>query len=334
MLRCSSVRAKSTGPDNTDRVTRAGAADGKVDVLVVGSVNRDLVCRVETLPAPGETVLAREVSVGSGGKGGNQAVAASLLGARTALVARVGDDGDGHALTAVLAEAGVDAAEVATTDLRTGMAFVFVDAQGENSIVVAPGANELLDPASVEDAVRRRLTTAGVLVTQAEIPVPAFDAAIRTAAEMGCRVVVNLAPYRPVDGDVLALCDPLVVNESEASGLLGRQVRRVAGARDAVSDLLRRCGSVVVTVGGEGAVVADADGVHVVAAPQVDVVDSTGAGDAFTGAMAAALSAGHDLSSAVRIAVRAGAHAVTRPGAQGSFASAAELGIGRLRAGG
>jgi ribokinase len=124
----------------------------------------------------------------------------------------------------------------------------------------------------------------------------------------------------------------LVVNESEASGLLGRQVRRASGARGAAGDLMRRCRSVVVTVGGEGAVVADAHGVQVVAAPQVEVVDSTGAGDAFIGAMAAALSAGHDLPSAVRVAVRAGAHAVTRSGAQASFASAAELGIERLRA--
>jgi len=313
-------------------VTRQRAADSRVDVLVVGSVNRDHVCRVEALPAPGETVLGGEASVGSGGKGGNQAVAASLLGARTALVARVGDDPDGHALTAALAEAGVDATEVVAADASTGLAFVFVDVHGENSIVVAPGANALLEPASVDDAVRRRLAATGVLVTQAEIPVAAFDAAIRTAADVGCRAVVNLAPYRPVDEVVLALCDPLVVNESEASGLLGRQVRRASGARDAAGDLLRLCRSVVVTVGGEGAVVADADGVQVVAAPQVEVVDSTGAGDAFIGAMAAVLGAGHDLPAAVRIAVRAGAHAVTRPGAQASFASASELGIERLRA--
>ncbi len=294
---------------------------------MVGSVNRDHVCRVEGLPAPGETVLGGEASVGSGGKGGNQAVAASLLGARTALVARVGDDADGQALTAALAEAGVDTSEVAATDVRTGLAFVFVDAHGENSIVVAPGANALLDPASVDGAVRRRLSPSGVRVTQAEIPVAAFDAAIRAAVDVGCRAVVNLAPYRPVDAAVLALCDPLVVNESEASGLLGRQVRRASGALDAVADLLKLCRSVVVTVGGEGAVVADADGVDVVAAPQVEVVDSTGAGDAFIGAMAAALGAGQDLPAAVRVAVRAGAHSVTRPGAQASFASAAELGV-------
>ena len=300
-------------------------------MLVVGSVNRDHVCRVEALPAPGETVLGGEASVGSGGKGGNQAVAASLLGARTALVARVGDDSDGHALIAVLKEAGVDTTEVTATDVRTGMAFVFVDAHGENSIVVAPGANDRLDPASVDHAARRLLAVCGVLVTQAEIPVAAFEAAIRAAAEVGCRAVVNLAPYRPVDEAVLALCDPLVVNETEASGLLGRHVRGASVARDAAGDLLRRCRSVVVTVGGEGAVVADADGVQVVAAPPVDVVDSTGAGDAFIGALAAALSAGRDLPSAVRVAVRAGAHAVTRPGAQASFASASELGIAPLR---
>ena len=121
----------------------------RVDVLVVGSVNRDYVCRVEALPAPGQTVLGGEASVGSGGKGGNQAVAASLLGARTALVARVGDDSDGRALAANLAEAGVDISDLTATGARTGMAFVLVDAHGENSIVVAPGANELLDPASV-----------------------------------------------------------------------------------------------------------------------------------------------------------------------------------------
>jgi ribokinase len=289
---------------------------GRVDVLVVGSVNRDYVCGVDALPAPGQTVLANDASVGSGGKGGNQAVAASMLGARTALVARVGRDDDGRALAADLAEARVDTAGVTATDARTGMAFVMVDAQGENSIVVAPGANQRLDPVSVARAVRQRLAPGGVLATQAEIPGPAFDAAVRTAGQVGCRAVVNLAPYRPVDEAVLALCDPLVVNESEASGLLGRRVRRVSGARDAVADLLRLCRSVVVTVGAEGAVVASSGGVETIRAQQVEVVDATGAGDAFTGALAAGLSARHGLLAAVRIAVRAGTHAVTRPGAQ------------------
>ena len=134
----------------------------EVDVLVVGSVNRDYVCRVEALPTPGQTVLGGELSVGSGGKGGNQAVAASMLGARTALVARVGDDDDGRAVAADLAEARVDTAGLEATDARTGMAIVVVDAHGENSIIVSPGANGRLEPASVARAVRQRLVASVV----------------------------------------------------------------------------------------------------------------------------------------------------------------------------
>jgi ribokinase len=304
----------------------------QVDVLVVGSVNRDYVCRVGLLPGPGETVLSGDAWVGSGGKGGNQAVASSLLGARTALVARVGRDDDGRALAQDLAAAWVDTSEVLPTAARTGLAFVMVDATGENSIVVASGANDLLEPSTTARAVRSMLPPGGVLVTQAEIPVAAFDAAVRAAGEVGCRAVVNLAPYRPVDDDVLALCDPLVVNESEASSLLGRRVRGPADAHVAAAELAGRCRSVVVTIGAQGAVVARADLVEQVAAERVQVVDTTGAGDAFTGALAAALSAGRDLVEAVRIGVRAGSFAVQRHGAQASFPRGTDLGVGPLHA--
>jgi ribokinase len=301
------------------------------DVVVVGSVNRDYVCRVEALPAPGETVLGGEASVGSGGKGGNQAVAASLLGACTALVARTGDDDDGRALLADLAAAGVDTGEVvALPDLRTGMAFVMVDAAGENSIVVAPGANERLEPGLTAHAVHRLLGPSGVMVTQAEIPGPALEAAVLAATSVGARAVVNLAPFRPVSTGVLALCDPLVVNESEVSGLLGREVRGTEGARAAVAELRGRVRSVVVTVGAAGAVVGCGEEVDHVPAEAAEPVDTTGAGDAFTGALAAALSAGHELVAAVRIGVRAGTYAVGRPGAQASFPSASALGLGPL----
>lgn len=299
----------------------------QVDVVVVGSVNRDYVCRVDVLPAPGETVLGGQASVGSGGKGGNQAVASSLLGARTAIVARVGRDDDGRALAKDLADAWVDTTEMAATGTRTGMAFVMVDARGENSIVVAPGANDLLEARTTARAVRELLAPSGVVVTQAEIPEAAFDAAVRAAGEVGARAVVNLAPYRPIAEDVLALCDPLVVNESEASGLLGREVRGVEQARRAVEELLGRCRSVVVTIGAAGAVVGQASGVEVVPTERVTAVDTTGAGDAFTGALAAALGAGCELVEAVRIGVRAGTWAVCRPGAQASFPRAAEIGV-------
>jgi ribokinase len=301
------------------------------DVVVVGSVNRDYVCRADVLPAPGETVLGGEAFVGSGGKGGNQAVAASLLGARTAVVARVGKDDDGRALLADLATAWVDTVEVVPlNDVRTGMAFVMVDAHGQNSIVVAPGANELLEARTTGRAVRRLLGPGGVMVTQAEIPVPAFEAAIAAAAEVGCRAVVNLAPYRPIGDDLLAHCDPLVVNESEASGLLGREVRGREQAIAAAREISGRVGSVVVTVGADGAVVATGDRVDHVPAEAADVVDTTGAGDAFTGALAAALSAGRSLVDAVGIGVRAGTYAVARRGAQASFPRGSALGLGSL----
>jgi ribokinase len=303
----------------------------RVDVVVVGSVNRDYVCRMAMLPEPGETVLGGEASVGSGGKGGNQAVAASLLGARTALVARVGRDDDARALMEDLADAWVDTTEVLPTAARTGLAFVMVDATGENSIVVAPGANELLEQRTTSRAVRELIRPPGVMVTQAEIPEDAFAAAVRAADEIGCRAVVNLAPFRPLPADLLALCDPLVVNESEAGRLLGRSVRGAEAARVAVAELAVRCRSVVVTIGAEGAVVGDGDGVEHVAAERVAVVDTTGAGDAFTGALAAALSTGAGLVDAVRLGVRAGTFAVQRHGAQASFARGAELGPGPMR---
>jgi ribokinase len=305
----------------------------RADVVVVGSVNRDYVCRVDTLPVPGETILGGEASVGSGGKGGNQAVAASRLGARTALVARVGRDNDGQVLVDELDAAGVDTRHVVATEARTGMAFVIVDARGENSIVVAPGANERLEAEAAADGVRQVLSRRGVLVTQAEIPEETSAAAVLAAAEAGCRVVVNLAPYRPIDEHLLAHCDPLVVNEAEAGGLLAREVRGTGQARDAVAELAGRARSAVVTVGAEGAVVGQADRVEHVPVDSVQAVDTTGAGDAFTGALAAALSAECDLLEAVRVGVRAAAYAVARPGAQASFPTATDLGFRPFRAG-
>jgi ribokinase len=305
----------------------------RADVVVVGSVNRDYLCRVEVLPTPGQTVLGGEASVFSGGKGGNQAVAASLLGARTALVARVGADDDGRAVTSDLANAGVDTSQVVATDTRTGMAFVMVDASGENSIVVAPGANAVLDGPATAQAVGALLSPAGVVVTQAEIPVPAFEAAVLAAEEAGCRAVVNLAPYRPIADGVLALCDPLVVNESEASGLLRRDIAGAEQARTAAADLLGGCRSVVITIGEGGALVGRRERqpeVELIPAERVEVVDTTGAGDAFTGALAAALSAGSGLVEAARVGVRAGTYAVRAAGAQPSFPTATLLGLGPL----
>lgn len=300
--------------------------DPPARVVVVGSVNQDYLCSTPRLPAPGETVLGGTVVVASGGKGGNQAVAAARVGVPTALVACVGDDPDGAAITAALARSGVDTRGVTVMPrVRTGLAFVFVNGDGENSIVVAPGANSHLTSAGTTTALHERLTPGAVLVTQAEIPEAVIATAIATADELGCRVVLNLAPFRSMDGEVLSRCDPLVLNAGEAGALLERSVESAEDARTACGELRRRARSVVVTLGGAGAVVGDSERLEHVGAPAVDVVDSTGAGDAFTGVLAASLARGHDLVSAVRLGVAAGSYAVGRLGAQSSYPTQAQL---------
>ncbi|MGI8434426.1 MAG: ribokinase [Nocardioidaceae bacterium] len=289
-------------------------------VLVVGSANRDYVSTLDRLPRPGETVLGADLTVSSGGKGANQAVAAATYGARCALVACVGDDADGRALVASLVASKVEVNEVATVgDVRTGAAFVLVTRGGENSIVVAPGANSRLRPGVAAAAVERLASSFGVVVAQAEIPVDTLAAALRAADAHGVRAVLNLAPFVELPAEVVALADPLVVNETEAGALLGRDVDGVTGALEAAASLVARARSVVVTLGPQGAVVVAARNVDHVAAYPVDVVDSTGAGDAFTGVLAAALSFGDDLLGAVRCGVAAGTIAVGHRGAQASL---------------
>ncbi|HEY7045333.1 MAG TPA: ribokinase [Nocardioidaceae bacterium] len=304
----------------------SGRSDRRCDVVVVGSVNRDYVCSSDRLPASGETVLGGEVTVGSGGKGGNQAVSAAYWGATTAIVGCVGGDADGEALRADLEAAGVDTSALTVlSDVRTGCAFVFVAPDGENAIVVAPGANGRVDPANVHAATRRLLRPGGVVVTQAEIPAPAAAAGVAAAAEIGARAIVNLAPYRNTEAGLLQLADPLVVNESEAAGLLGSRIEDVAEARAAAQELARRTRSVVITLGPSGAVLADGVETLHVPAEERAAVDTTGAGDAFTGVVAAALAGGDDLATAVRWGVAAGTYAVGGHGAQASFPRRADI---------
>jgi ribokinase len=294
------------------------------DLLVVGSANADLVIHVDRRPAAGETVLGSDLATHPGGKGANQAVAAARLGARTALLARVGDDAHGRLLTGSLRSAGVDTTGVLTGDAPTGVALITVDPSGDNSIVVSPGANARLTAADVTGA-RELLAAARVVSLQLEIPLESVAAAVATATEAGTRVVLNPSPPAALPREVLAGCDPLVVNEHEARFLLG------AGAGDtpeawAAGLLALGPRSVVVTLGAGGALVATAGGTVHVPSPRVEAVDTTGAGDSFTGALSWRLGAGDDLETAVRFAVRVGAVAVTKPGAQESFPTLEEVG--------
>ncbi|MCO5991812.1 ribokinase [Actinoallomurus rhizosphaericola] len=289
--------------------------DKTYDVLVVGSVNADLVVRVDRRPAAGETVLGSDLATYPGGKGANQAVAAARLGGRVAFLGRVGTDGQGDFLRNALRGDGVDIAHLITTPGPSGVALITVGPEGDNSIIVSPGANGRVTEEDVA-AAGPLFAAASVVSLQMEVPLDAVLAAARAAEGAGARVVFNLSPPAAVPDELLALCDPLVVNEHEAAFL---------GASDPVGLLARGPRSVVITKGADGAIVADADGVTEVPSPRVEAVDTTGAGDAFTGALSWRLARGDALADAARFAARVGAAAVRVAGAQSSFPRPADL---------
>jgi ribokinase len=290
------------------------------DVFVLGSINQDFVLKVERRPEPGETVTNAELSTHNGGKGANQAAAAALLGTSVTMLGRVGDDEFGEPLVQALREKGIDTSLVERASGKsTGAAFITVTPDGENAITVAPGANRSLSPGDVEAAVEA-IGEARVFVAQMEVPVQTVLRAVEISAEKGTRALVNLAPTFEVPRELLEKLDPLVVNEHEAAFLLGREVEGVKGALSAAPELLSAGPrSAVITIGENGAVLADGESVEHLPAPEVDVVDTTGAGDAFVGALATQIARGASLQEAVAYAVRAGAAAVTKEGAQGAL---------------
>jgi ribokinase len=290
------------------------------DVFVVGSINQDFVLSVDRRPEPGETVTEAQLSKGNGGKGANQAAAAALLGASVAFLGRVGDDGFGEPLIEALADKGVDTGLIeASPGSFTGTAFITLTPDGENAITVAPGANRSLSVEDVDDA-SDAIGDAQVMVAQMEVPFEVVLRAVEVAARRGTRALVNLAPTREVPQKLLEKLDPLVVNEHEAAFLLGEKVEGVEGALAAAPELLALGPkAVVITLGREGAVFSDGESTQHVTSPEVEVVDTTGAGDAFVGALAAKLAKDDSLQDAVAYAVRAGAAAVTREGAQGAL---------------
>ncbi|MFF0185921.1 ribokinase [Streptomyces sp. NPDC005244] len=293
------------------------------DLLVVGSANADLVVRVERRPAAGETVLGSDLVVHPGGKGANQAVAAARLGARTALLARVGDDGYGRLLLDAQRAAGVDTVGVLVGGAPTGVALITVDPSGDNSIVVSPGANGRLAPEDVR-AAGSLFAASRVVSAQLEIPLETVVEVVRSLAA-GSRLVLNPSPPRPLPAEVLAACDPLIVNEHEARVIAGDDL---GDSPEDWATALLALGprSVVITLGAAGALVAERAGARVlVPSVRVAAVDTTGAGDAFTAALAWRLGLGEPLPEAAGYAARVGAAAVTRAGAQESFPTAEEV---------
>jgi ribokinase len=289
---------------------------GRGAVVVVGSINVDLVVRVAHLPAPGETVSGGTFARHFGGKGANQAVAAARLGAAVTMVGAVGDDAFGAESLADLAAEGIEVGHVSVLPgVPTGVALIAVGERGENQIAVASGANSGLDGAAVQAALNGVAGNA-VLLTNFEVPDAAVVAAARVAAARGWQIVVNPAPARALPAELLAAHPILVPNLGEAHVLSG-----VADARVAAGWLVEQTAApVIVTLGGDGALLRQPNGELVrIAAPRVEVADTTGAGDTFTGALAAELAHGAPIADAARFAAVAAALSVTMAGARGGM---------------
>lgn len=301
-----------------------GAAPGRV--VVVASVNVDLVVTVDHLPQPGETVTGGRFARHHGGKGGNQAVAAARLGAATAFIGAVGGDAFGMDARSALASEGIDLGGLAMLeDEATGVALILVDAGGENSIAVAGGANDAVTPDLVGRALRALdLQPSDVVLVGHEIPTASAREALRLAREAGARTILNPAPAHGLDADTIALADILTPNRGELAVLAGAD--GPAAGPIALSLLAGASGrAIVVSLGGDGALLVDSSGTTPIPAPSVEVVDTVGAGDTLNGALAAGLAAGLALSEATRRAVAAASLAVTREGAREGMPTLGEL---------
>jgi ribokinase len=295
-------------------------------IAVVGSSNTDMIIKVDRLPAPGETVIGGEFSTAAGGKGANQAVAAARAGAEVSFIGRVGDDMFGEQALEGFAEDGIDVSHVLRdATAPSGVALIFVDEGGENSIAVASGANAKLTAADIAVA-GDAIASADVLVMQLETPLETVQAAAAMATENGVRVILNPAPAQPLSDEILCNVSILTPNESEAELLTGIQVEDDAGAAAAARALAARgVGTVILTLGSRGAFVFESDRGELVPGFEVRAVDTTAAGDVFNGSLAVGLAEGKPLAEAVRFANAAAALSVTKLGAQPSAPTLSEI---------
>lgn len=287
-------------------------------IVVVGSINADLTTTVHRHPHPGETLLGGDGEISAGGKGANQAVAAAQLGAEVHMVGAVGSDTMADSALVHMRASGADMSAVHTVDGPTGLAVITVADDGENTIIVVPGANASMD-ADYVDRHARLIEQAGIVLLQGEIPADGFNRAVDLAQG---RVVINLAPVVPVGHEQLRQADPLLVNEHEGAlvlEMLGAPTPETDPSTLVAALLGQGFPTVVMTLGADGALVGDAEGLTAIPTPTVEAVDTTGSGDAFAGALVAKLADGHSLVEAARFAARVGAFAATRRGAQASY---------------
>lgn len=295
-------------------------------VVVIGSLNMDLVTRAPRLPRGGETLIGQSFATVSGGKGANQAVAAARLGAQVSMVGCVGSDAYGEELRGALMVEQIDCQAVSTVEGSSGVALIVVDDNSQNAIVIVAGANGALTPQVIDrfDAV---LQAADVIICQLEVPDATVGHALKRGRELGKIVILNPAPAsRPLPADWYASIDYLIPNESEASALSGLPVDSLASAETAATRLIALgAGKVIITLGAQGSMFVNGTGFEHFPAPTVKAVDTTAAGDTFVGGFAAALASGKTEAEAIRFGQVAAALSVTRAGAQPSIPTLSEV---------
>ena len=295
-------------------------ADTKI--AVIGSTMMDLTVYADILPAAGETRFGESFTTGFGGKGANQAVMAARTGATVTMITGIGNDGFGDESLQNFKNSQMDTSSVLRLDTHTGVAHIWVDGQGQNRISIVPGANFKLTPQDAVDEVSK-LKNVSVLIAQCEIPQEVTLAAFRTAQELGITTILNPAPYQPLTDDLLDLTDWLIPNEIEFAEL---DKAHRAPDTDEIIASLRDKGRTIVTLGSEGAALVTSDGkVKRFSAKKVSATDTTGAGDCFIGAFAAAIAAGANEESAVQFGIDCATKSVTRKGAQSSYPKIEEI---------
>jgi ribokinase len=295
------------------------------DILVIGSLNADLVVRVQRFPAPGETISGGDLVTIPGGKGANQAVAAAKLGAVTAMLGRVGQDQFGKMLLENLEISRVNTSCVQVSPFATGTAVIVVDEKGQNSIVLSPGANGQVTQADISKF-RIRVDGTQFVLLQLEIPLDVVTFAARVARENRAQVILNPAPAHALPAELLENIDYIVPNESELSLLTGLEVKDLDSAEAAAKKLLLRGNfKVIVTLGEKGVLYVSREETFHIPAFSVNVLDTTAAGDAFISGLAVSLARGKEMRASIRYASACGALAVTRFGAQPSLPTAEEV---------
>ena len=291
-------------------------------IAVIGSTMMDLTVYADILPAAGETRFGESFTTGFGGKGANQAVMAARTGATVTMITGIGNDGFGDESLQNFKNSQMDTSSVLRLDTHTGVAHIWVDGQGQNRISIVPGANFKLTPQDAIDEVSK-LTNVSVLIAQCEIPQEVTLAAFRTAQELGITTILNPAPYQPLTDDLLELTDWLIPNEIEFAEL---DKAHRAPDTDEIIATLRDKGRTIVTLGSEGAALVTSEGkVKRFSAKKVSATDTTGAGDCFIGAFAAAIAAGASEESAVQFGIDCATKSVTRKGAQSSYPKIDEI---------